>query len=63
MAAEDLFGATSIGALTAPTMRRLAELSPHMLAIMHGASFRGDGAAALRLLADRYEARLRESLA
>jgi flavorubredoxin len=63
MAAEDLFGATSIGPYTAPTMRRLAELEPTTLAVMHGASFRGDGGAALRALADRYEARLREALA
>jgi hypothetical protein len=33
-------------------------LAPSTLALMHGASFRGDGAAALNMLADRYEARL-----
>ncbi|MDB5693668.1 MAG: fold metallo-hydrolase [Alphaproteobacteria bacterium] len=59
MAAEDMFGATALGPQTAPTLRRLAELEPATLALMHGASFRGDGAAALRALADRYEARLR----
>jgi flavorubredoxin len=63
MAAEDLFGATSIAPYTAPTMRRLAEFEPKTLAVMHGASFRGDGGAALRALADRYELRLREALA
>lgn len=59
MVAEDMFGSTSLGPRTAPTLRRLAELEPTTLALMHGASYRGDGAAALRSLADRYEARLR----
>jgi flavorubredoxin len=63
MAAEELFAATSIGPSTAPTMRRLAELAPATLAVMHGASFRGDGAAALRSLADKYEERLHAALA
>ena len=58
MAAEDMFGATSLSPQTGATLRRLAELEPTMLALMHGASYRGDGAAALRSLADRYEARL-----
>ncbi|WP_129793164.1 MBL fold metallo-hydrolase [Sphingosinicella sp. CPCC 101087] len=59
MAAEDLFQATSLGPATAPTIRRLAELEPRMLALMHGPTFRGDGAKALRELADRYAARLK----
>jgi flavorubredoxin len=59
MAAEDMFGATSLGPQTGPTLRRLAELEPTTLALMHGASYRGDGAAALRSLTNRYEARLR----
>ncbi|MBY8821261.1 MBL fold metallo-hydrolase [Sphingomonas colocasiae] len=58
MAAEDLFAATSLGPQTAPTLRRLAELSPAVLALMHGSSFRGDGAGALQRLADRYQQRL-----
>jgi flavorubredoxin len=62
MTAEDLFGATSVGPMTAPTLRRLADLSPQMLAVMHGSSFVGDCAAALRELADRYEQRLRAAL-
>jgi hypothetical protein len=32
-------------------LERLAELQPRTLALMHGSSFRGDGAAALRTLA------------
>lgn len=58
MAAEDMFAATSLGPHTAPTLRRLAGLSPGLLALMHGASFRGDGADALLRLADGYERRL-----
>lgn len=63
MAAEDLFGATSLGPLTAPTLRRLADLSPRTLALMHGSSFRGDGKRVLQALADRYDQRLRAALA
>ena len=37
---------------TAATLRRLAELSPRTLALMHGASYAGDGGAALRGLAE-----------
>jgi len=54
MQAEAMFAATSLGPYTAPTIRRLAELKPQTLALMHGSSFRGDGAAALASLADRY---------
>lgn len=61
LAAEDLFLATALTPQTAPTMRRLAELEPSTLAVMHGSSFRGDGGAALRALADGYEARLRKA--
>ncbi|HMK12491.1 MAG TPA: MBL fold metallo-hydrolase [Acidimicrobiales bacterium] len=56
--AEDMFGATCLTPNTAPTIRRLAELAPTTIAVMHGSSFAGDGAAALRALADDYEARL-----
>jgi flavorubredoxin len=63
MASEDKFGATSIGPYTAPTIRRLAALAPSTLAVMHGASFRGDGGAVLNRLADRYEERVRALVA
>ena len=56
--AEDMFSGTCLTPNTAPTMRRLAELAPTTIAVMHGSSFTGDGAAALSLLADDYEARL-----
>jgi len=62
MASEDMFGATSLGVHTGPTIRRLAELEPGLLAVMHGASFRGDGGDALRRLAGHYDRRVREAL-
>src|SRR4051812_14974573 len=39
---EEVFHATSVGAATAPTMRRLADLGPSTLATMHGSSYTGD---------------------
>jgi flavorubredoxin len=56
--AEDMFAATCLTPNTAPTIRRLAELEPTTLAIMHGSSYSGDGAKALLALADDYERRL-----
>ena len=56
--AEDMFNATCLTPNTASTIRRLAELAPTTIAVMHGSSFAGDGAAALQALADDYEARL-----
>ena len=61
-AAEDMFGATCLTAATAPTIRRLAGLAPRTLGIMHGASFAGDGAAALGAMADDYARRFQASL-
>jgi flavorubredoxin len=55
--AEDMFGATCLTPQTAPTIRRLAELHPTTLAIMHGSSFNGDGSEALLALAEDYERR------
>ena len=52
--AEDMFHAMCMGPGTGPALRRLADLEPRTLAIMHGSSFAGDGAAALRGLADHY---------
>lgn len=61
-AAEDMFGASALTPGTAATIRRLAGLAPRTLAVMHGSSFAGDGAAALTELADDYARRLREQL-
>ena len=55
IAAEHTFHATSLAPAVPATLRRLAELQPGTLAIMHGGSYRGDGGAALRALADAYE--------
>jgi flavorubredoxin len=62
-AAEDLFRSTSLTPATAPTIRRLADLHPATLAIMHGASSTGDCGSALRSLADDYDARLEKAMA
>jgi hypothetical protein len=43
-------------------MRRLAELEPRTLALMHGPTFTGDGAGMLRALADAYDGRLHAAL-
>ncbi len=56
--AEDVFGSTCLTPSTGPTIRRLAELAPTTLALMHGSSFSGDCAGALGALADEYDARL-----
>jgi flavorubredoxin len=55
MVGEEAFHATSLGPAVPATLRTLAELEPTTLAIMHGSSFRGDGAAQLHALADYYE--------
>jgi flavorubredoxin len=54
IAAEELFHATGLTTLLSPILHQLAGLNPTTLAIMHGASFSGDGAAQLRGLADGY---------
>jgi len=61
--AEDLFRFSSLHPSTGDTVRRLAELAPSVLATMHGPSYAGDGAVALRLLADEYDRRIRAALA
>ena len=57
IAAEDLFKYSSLNPAMGTTIRSLAALSPRTLAIMHGPSFSGDGAAALHALADEYDRR------
>jgi flavorubredoxin len=58
IAAEDLFQYSSLHPAMAGTIRRLATLSPQVLALMHGPAYRGDGAAALEALASDYERRV-----
>jgi flavorubredoxin len=62
LVAEDNFAATSLGPMTAPTMRRLADLQPRTLAVMHGSSTATRCSEALRALADAYEARFRAAM-
>jgi flavorubredoxin len=54
--AESLFHATGLTTNLAPTLEQLAQLAPTTLALMHGASFTGDGAGQLRGLANGYAA-------
>lgn len=63
LAAEDIFYDTSLGPSIAPTVRRLADLVPRTLALMHGSSFMGDTASALNDLASAYDRRLRAAMA
>lgn len=58
-AAEEMFRASCYTPATGPAIRRLADLQPRTLAVMHGSSFRGDGAKALRDLAGLYDGWLR----
>ena len=58
IAAEDAFHASCLHPHMGATIRRLAELAPRTLALMHGPSYSGDGAAALRALGDDYDRRI-----
>ncbi|MGD9798433.1 MAG: MBL fold metallo-hydrolase [Acidimicrobiia bacterium] len=55
--AETVFRASSLAPDTTDVLRRLGDLAPSTLAIMHGSSFGGDGGKALYDLADGYDAR------
>jgi flavorubredoxin len=55
--AEDLFHQTSLGPAVPETYRRIADLHPQRLAVMHGSSYEGDCATLLRAMADVYEER------
>ena len=60
--AENLFNYSSLNPGMGTTIRRLAKLAPRTLAIMHGPSFAGDGAASLHALADDYDRRVHTAL-
>ncbi len=62
-AAEDVFHATALTPGTAPAIRRLGQLSPTTLALMHGPAYTGDVQTAINELADEYERRLEKALA
>lgn len=57
IAAEDLFKYSALSPNMGATIRGLAKFAPRTLALMHGPSFSGDGAGALRTLAEDYERR------
>ena len=54
-----MFHSMCLGPNTGPVIRALADLAPKTLAVMHGSSFSGDAAGALRGLAAHYEAQAR----
>jgi flavorubredoxin len=58
IAAEDMFKSSSLHPAMGATIRRLSELQPKVLGLMHGPSYEGDGAAALHALAADYDRRL-----
>lgn len=55
MQAETMFRSTSLAPDTAVVMRRLGDIAPNTLALMHGSSYNGDSAKALHDLAAAYE--------
>jgi flavorubredoxin len=60
LAAEELFHATALSPVTAPTIRRLAALAPQTLALMHGSSSKHRCRDTLFELANAYEALVRQ---
>lgn len=63
IALEKVLPFTSLTPNAAPTVRRLAGLSPRKLGIMHGSSFSGDARPVLEALASHYEQELRKAVA
>jgi flavorubredoxin len=59
--AEDMFHFSALNPDMGATIRRLANLTPRTLALMHGPSFNGDTTGALRLLGDDYDRRLHQA--
>lgn len=57
---ENLFQYSALSPGMGSAIRRLGPLTPKTLALMHGPSYQGDGAAALNALADYYERRTGE---
>lgn len=56
--AEQMFHAMTMAPNTDAVLSELADLQPTTLALMHGSSFKGDGAAALRTLAAELRQRI-----
>jgi flavorubredoxin len=57
MEGEALFRASSLSPNLPNVLERLADLRPTTLALMHGSTYKGDGAAQLRALAQAYDER------
>ena len=62
IAAEDIFKYSSLNPGMGRTIRSLAKFAPRTLALMHGPTFTGNGAAALNALADDYDRRISEEM-
>lgn len=58
LVAEEIFHASTLAPSTGATLRRLGDLNPTTLAIMHGSSYAGDARGTLYALAEAYEAML-----
>ena len=57
IAGEDIAHYSALNPAMGTTLRKLAELKPRTLALMHGPSFTGDCASALKALGDDYDRR------
>jgi flavorubredoxin len=58
IASENIANYSALNPAMGATLRKLAELTPRTLALMHGPSFQGDGAAALTALGADYDRRM-----
>lgn len=63
LAAESIVYDTGLGPSIPPKVRRLADLTPRTLALVHGSSYASDTVSALRDLAGAYDQRLRAVMA
>jgi flavorubredoxin len=59
IAGEDIANYSALNPAMGTTIRRLADLKPQTIALMHGPAYQGDGAAALTALGDDYDRRMR----
>jgi flavorubredoxin len=59
--AEELFHASCLAPATGAVIRKLGDLRPKTLALMHGSSFNGDAERALHQLADLYDGWFQEA--
>ena len=60
IASEDIANYSALNPAMGTTLRKLAELKPRTIALMHGPAYQGDGAAALMALGDDYDRRMLE---